>query len=170
MRVVGAFDVAVEHHPCFSRRDPDALAGTAARIGRSNAYVCYHWRHHRPSRFRSLLGATVAGFRLHLQLGARSFANALLGVWGRTRSDAPDGTADAGEGLPAWRYTLERRRAFHRQMLREAGRPRNYARGGLRKIAGERDPVGSGTDRRWTTSRLQHAGVPELQNQLRDPA
>jgi hypothetical protein len=154
MAVVGAFEVAVEHHPCPTRRDPDVLAGAAARVGRSNAYVCYHWRHHRPSRLRSLLGATAAGLRLRLWTWAQACTKpwkealrkealrkeALPGLRGAASPSAASGT-DAGGGLPAWRYALERRRAFHLQMLREAGRPRNYARHGLRKEGGERDPV-----------------------------
>ena len=45
LRIRTAFDVSVEHHFDLARLTPATLSDMAARMGRSTAYVDYHWHH-----------------------------------------------------------------------------------------------------------------------------
>lgn len=44
-RLVGAFDVAVEHHFDAERLNAPGILDMARRMGRSNAYMFHHWKH-----------------------------------------------------------------------------------------------------------------------------
>ena len=106
MRIVGAPDVVVEHRPGKDRITREALRQAAERVGRSDAYVSYHWRH-QGSRARSSAGLVDATLRLLLR---------------RSVTQVPE------RGLPGWEHSLIRRRAYHRQMLKEVYRTRKYDR------------------------------------------
>lgn len=105
MRIAGALDVVVDHHPDPSRSERAVLRSIAEGIGRSDAYVGYHWRHQEASRLRSWAGFLDANVRLALRR--------LVGQIG-TR------------GLPSWEHRLLRRKGYHRQMLAELQSDRKY--------------------------------------------
>lgn len=110
MRVAGALDVVVAHCPDPNRTQRAALQSIVERIGRSDAYVAYHWRHERASRLRSWAALADVGLRLAVR---RLF----------DRADE--------QGLPLWELRLRRRQGYHRQMLVERHAPRKYDRLGL---------------------------------------
>lgn len=107
-RLIGAPDVVVEHHPEPGRLARSAFLISVERLGRSGAYVDYHWRHAQTSSLRSR--ATVA------------YWTAQLKVW-RIRHPR---SADMNEGIETAEMRLIRRRAYHRQMQRLVGTPRRY--------------------------------------------
>ena len=57
--LVTAFDVAVEHHPDSPRLTPQGFRHAAAKTGRSEAYINYHWRNQTDWNVVSLLGGLV---------------------------------------------------------------------------------------------------------------
>jgi len=105
LRIAGALDVVVDHHPDSSRAQRSVLRSIAERIGRSEAYVGYHWRHQDASRMRSWVGFIDANVRLVLR-----------------RLVGPAET----RGLPDWEHRLLRRKGYHRQMLVELQSDRAY--------------------------------------------
>lgn len=113
MRIAGASDVVVDHCPGKDRVTHTALQQAAERVGRSDAYVSYHWRHQGGSRMRSWFGWIDASSRL-----------AVYRLFAKTPT----------QGLRNWEHLLVRRKAYHRQMLREFGHPRKYAQFGYEKI------------------------------------
>lgn len=119
LRIRGALDVTVEHHLDSSRLKHFAFRNAMERLGRSMAYMGYHWRHEEGGRLRSLLGMAKAAGEL---------------VMRRMVTRTPE------EGMPGWEQDALRRYYYHKQMLTEAGRPRNYLRRGLRKVGGKVHP------------------------------
>jgi len=114
-RVARAYDTVVEHHPDPSRLTVEAFTGWADKLGRSDAYVDYHWRHASASRVRSAGAVAYWSGRL---------AAEILNRWAAGRSE---------EQIPAERLEQLRFRGYHRHMLSLAGTPRQYARHGLEK-------------------------------------
>jgi glycosyltransferase involved in cell wall biosynthesis len=117
-RIAGRLDVAVEHHFDGGRLCARQLADLARRMGRSDAYVLYHWEHGVVRRPHACLVRAVLG------LAWRRVRYA--GRWNRADDDGP---------LPC-RLRSAKRVAFLRQYLRERRRPRNYAERGLAKCGG----------------------------------
>jgi glycosyltransferase involved in cell wall biosynthesis len=109
-RVAGAPDTVVVHVPGTDRLRRGAFLSALDKLGRSQAYVNYHWRHERASVARSALAAAywglyLAGWRVTQRLPSTS-----------DEGISPD------EMHPAFAQ------AYHREMLTLAGTPRRYAR------------------------------------------
>lgn len=111
-RIAPAFDVEVEHHFAPSRLTHASLASAMQRLGRTQAYLHYHWRHRdgvfRQSPLRTWL--RIALLRTKYALKART-----------ARQIAPN-----DEGMAAWESYYIREIAYLRQSLIEGQRPRRY--------------------------------------------
>jgi hypothetical protein len=112
----GGEDSTAEHHCGEHRLMRSALVDVLARQGRSQAYVDYHWKH------RSAWFPTFCRAKALLGLSGLRILKRLLGnrnpVIGRR------------EARWLWRWS------YHRQMVIEAQRPRQYERFGLEKLEG----------------------------------
>ena len=114
-KIQAAFEVAVEHHFDASRASRRGLLGTAARMGRCDAYVHYHWLHidhswTRLQRSRSTLGlAARRGF---------SWRSCLV----------------RGQ-VARWEIERVKANAYMDQYDKERRRSRNYSKRGLEKLA-----------------------------------
>jgi glycosyltransferase involved in cell wall biosynthesis len=106
-RIAGALDCQVEHHPSPERITWLAFVNAAHRMGRSSAYVDYHWRH-QPADIR-----LIDLWRGQLMLRAR------LALRHRERRDAV---------APWWAIGAVSKVSYLRQMLYEQGRSRRYDR------------------------------------------
>jgi len=108
LRIADALDVVVEH--CF---DPHRLLRPnwlrmARNVGRTRAYIAYHWEHHDSPSARK--GLVLSRLR--------------LAAW-RVRRH---GDTRAREGIPDWELRMMRDIGFYEQMLRENGQGRRYSR------------------------------------------
>ena len=114
-----ALPVCVEHHFQEDRLTPARMRRAAEAMGRSWAYVAYHWKHE-PAPQPWLRWVRTA---LRLQLyRARHFL--------QTRGRKAD-------YLPGWEVQQRQDVAFAAQMLRERKRPRRYAQFGLAPLMPE---------------------------------
>jgi glycosyltransferase involved in cell wall biosynthesis len=120
LRIASAFDVAVEHHPGPDRLTRGAFAGAMDTLGRSDAYLDYHWRHAPASRGRSAVAMAYWAVRI----GARRLVHPL--------------SSNRDEGMPPDEMAWRRFCAYHRQLIAYAGAPRDYDRHGLRPRAARR--------------------------------
>jgi glycosyltransferase involved in cell wall biosynthesis len=112
-RIAGRLDVAVEHHFDPSRLSRKALLAMAARLGRSEAYVDYHWAHNeRPD-------GLLAKLRARVGLAARRLLR-----W-----------RDCYRRQRVMRWEIQRVRvnAYLSHLAHERKRPRNYERRGPHK-------------------------------------
>jgi glycosyltransferase involved in cell wall biosynthesis len=115
-RIAGRLDVPVEHHFDPSRLSREALLATAAGMGRSEAYVDYHWAHNeRPD-----------GLILKLRARAGLFARRLLRWQNCYRRQC----------VMWWELKRVRATAYLAHLAHERKRPRNYDKRGLRKHRG----------------------------------
>jgi glycosyltransferase involved in cell wall biosynthesis len=114
-RIVSAFGVTVEHHFDESRLLRASFLDTARKMGRSSAYMAYHWEH-----------KDVRRPRLELVL-----ARLRLAKWRRQRRRECSGV----EGMPEWEMFLCKELHFFRSYLAERKRPRNYRKHGLVRVA-----------------------------------
>lgn len=114
LRIVSAFDVAVEHHPSPTRLTRGAFAASMDKLGRSDAYLDYHWRHAPASRRRSAAAAAYWSLRI----GARRLLHPFS-----SRRD---------EGMSPDEMAWRRFRAYHRQLIAYVGSARDYDHHGLR--------------------------------------
>jgi GT2 family glycosyltransferase len=113
LRITSAFDVAVEHHPSPDRLTREAFAASMDKLGRSDAYLDYHWRHAPASRARSAAAAAYWSLRI---TGRR-----LL----------PPSASPRQEGMSPDEMAWRRFRAYHRQLVLYVGTDRHYDRHGL---------------------------------------
>ncbi len=111
-RLVSNFDSVVEHHFDLTRATRAGLLATARGMGRSNAYVFYHWEH---NRYPFALPRFAFAF-VRLQL-ARHLDHL--------------GSTDVNE-VSAAVLRLEETVAFCREFIVQSRRPRKYDRHGLR--------------------------------------
>lgn len=102
-----AFDVKVDHHIAEDRLRYPAFKKIMEKQGRSDAYLNYHWRHDGGSRLRS-------GIALLFWYGR---------LWVLT-SGADRNRLE--EGMSIQEMIVRRRIAYHKQMIRYIGQPRNY--------------------------------------------
>ena len=137
LRIVSAFDVVVEHHPSLDRLTRGAFAGAMDKLGRSDAYLDYHWRHAPASRGRSAAAAAYWSLRI----GARRLQHPFSST--RDEGMSPDEMA--------WRRYC----AYHRQLIEYVGAPRDYDRHGLRP----RVPWAADRDGRSTEPSPQTVGA-----------
>ena len=114
-RLVSSFDAEVEHHFDIMRLSADKLLSSACNIGRSHAYIFYHWEHQR---------SRMAFPRLILSRMKR--------LWTRywAKSATYRGSAVSLAALKA-----EQEHAFYREYLIQRRRPRKYALRGLTPLA-----------------------------------
>jgi glycosyltransferase involved in cell wall biosynthesis len=112
-RLKHAEDVRVIHHPGESRLLRRAWLGAARNVGRTNAYLRYHWEHDdiKTPYARFLLLAVKLWFRRMLQ---------------------PPPSPDS-EGCPEWELSYVWQLEMYRQFCLERRRPRNYEKHGLNK-------------------------------------
>lgn len=108
-RIAFSSTATVEHHFDQSRLTPESLLATARAMGRSHAFVFYHWDHH-VSRLPSIKVA-----RCWLKRGLIRLSS----VW------------QQGGQLSKAAIEVERELAFHCEYLNQCSRPRKYARQGL---------------------------------------
>jgi glycosyltransferase involved in cell wall biosynthesis len=115
-RLITRFDVAVWHHVDPPRIARDQLLKTARQMGRSKAYIAYHWRH-----------AEAA------QMPGRGMSD-LARLWAHRIAHFRE--CFVAKQTSEWEMRLVERMEISRQIRRESGRPRNYARRGLVKLRG----------------------------------
>jgi glycosyltransferase involved in cell wall biosynthesis len=119
-RLVSAFgeEATVEHHFDPSRLSRASFLAGAEKMGRSWAYVAYHWEHFAPSPHRPV----------HI---LRSWLRLLR--WRLRHSREWRGRV---EGCAPGEMNLTKDLCFYRQLRIEERRPRNYDRHGLQKKRG----------------------------------
>jgi glycosyltransferase involved in cell wall biosynthesis len=110
-RLVGAFDVAVEHHFDLTRTTRAGLLDTARKKGRSNAFVFHHWEH-QTSR--------LIVPRLLVYLQRRQWVRFTGWLTGN-----PD------ELISGTELRMEEKVAFCREYIAQRRRPRKYSLQGL---------------------------------------
>lgn len=120
-----AFRAQVVHAPDASRLKRCDWLDLARKHGRQEAYIDYHW-HHVTGSCRWLRWLWVSA-KLHLR-----------------RVLQPPPKLDE-EGCPDWEMCYAADVEKFRQQAIEQRRPRNYARHGLIKLAGERGPAAERT-------------------------
>lgn len=114
-RLVAVPEAVVIHHFDPSRLSFGSLWTTAEKMGRSEAYIHYHWQHDPWWRWQWL---STSRHTLSLVV-KRAFG----------------GRAWTGSGVPQyWMLPLVMAWGFYRQYALERKRPRNYTRRGFRKI------------------------------------
>lgn len=112
-KVAPALDVEVVHHPDPSRLTTQALIGALEGLGRSQAFIRYHWRHDDPVAHESPL-------RTQLRITSLQAKAAVKDLWRPVRSSE--------EGLSSSEAYYVRQLAYLRQSVVERQRPRLYAR------------------------------------------
>ncbi len=117
--LAAAEDSTVLHHCGEHRLTRNSLINVIAQQGRSQAYIDYHWKHRRA--WLSLLHGLAWSARLCGVATLHRLSGNRPAVIGRR------------EARWLWRWS------YHRQMAREAGRPRHYARFGLEKLVAEHE-------------------------------
>jgi glycosyltransferase involved in cell wall biosynthesis len=111
-KLVARWDVAVEHHCSDERLNRDGLVPIAQRMGRSRAYLRYHWEH------RNVLAPRLAELWVRLKLMLRRGFDVLVSGGGEPR---------------AWEVAYITHVHLYRHYRSETSRPRNYGRHGLVK-------------------------------------
>jgi glucosyl-dolichyl phosphate glucuronosyltransferase len=114
-RLIGAFEVAVEHHFDPRRICGDGLLDIARKKGRSNAFVFHHWQHQR---------SRMAGPRLLWFCTMRTLIRLCSRLVGQAAAVPTGPTLHVEEEL-----------AFCREYLIQRQRPRKYSRRGLAPLA-----------------------------------
>lgn len=109
-RIKSAFDVSVEHHPDLRRLSRTVWKETAKKVGKSEAYLSYHWEH-RQYTFPALYSGLLY---YHLRL------------WLKQILVSHDMNCDAG--IPLWEFQLRRKIHRIRQHIRERGNTPKYNR------------------------------------------
>ena len=115
MKTVKRLDAFVWHHPDAGRLTRGNWLALAERMGRSQAYIDYHWRHlspRMPHVRQSVLRSRVAIRRLL----------------------CPSDVVEA-EGAPSWELLKVSRCSYWRQICIERRRRRNYVKHGLARLA-----------------------------------
>jgi GT2 family glycosyltransferase len=112
LRICPVNDTFVIHRPDPSRLLRSAWLTAAARYGRTNAYLMYHWKHSRLPY--PALRVFLLRMKLFLRILPRQSA----------RLDA--------EGCPDWEMSYLTRIEGLKRFIEESGRPRNYGPRALR--------------------------------------
>jgi glycosyltransferase involved in cell wall biosynthesis len=113
-RIAPLFDVEVEHHFDLSRMTKDGLLASARRLGHSDAYLDYHWRHQEPNGVRAKLALYVLW-------------RAWIGMRDRLFGCGPYLISFAA-------ISAEHKIAFYRETLKQGLRPRRYKKRGLESL------------------------------------
>ena len=104
LRIVSAFDVMVEHHPETSRLLRSAYIDMAQKMGRSDAYIEYHWEGKKYSKISLYYIITKHYFRL------------ILKRWWRFHQRKSE------EGAPVWELLIIKEIYFYKQYIIEQTR------------------------------------------------
>ena len=126
-RIAPAFHVQVEHHFDAARLRHASFVSALEGLGRSQAYLQYHWRH-------TSVPFEESSFRTRLRLWALTVKYKLRRL---LRGSPPD------EGMPTWESYYVRHRAYLRQSLIERTRPRRYSKYGDRPLNDDSTPDAS---------------------------
>ncbi len=110
-RLVGAFDISVEHHFQARRLSREAFLLRAEVEGCAAAYTAHHWQH------QTVRYPFCKWLILRLKLFLKRLTR-------RAKWMSP-------EGLPVWELNDTVQLSFLRHYLRERRRPRNYTKEGL---------------------------------------
>jgi glycosyltransferase involved in cell wall biosynthesis len=103
-KLIGAFDIAVEHHFDIKRLTAEGLIDFARNLGRSHAYVFHHWQHHRS---RLVIPRLIL---CHLH---RFFAKYLVHFKSKIGRNITDKELQLEQDLAFYReYIVQRRRKF----------------------------------------------------------
>jgi hypothetical protein len=121
-KLIGNFDVVIEHHPDPARLRYESWLRMARGKGAERAYQWHHWY------YRDLPRPRLMMFYLATKL--------VLRRWISRRRRPHD------EGIEPWELSYVEDIAKCARYLKECRRPRNYERGGLRK----RPALGPGSD------------------------
>ena len=150
-RIAPALEIEVEHHFHPSRLTRQSMASALRGLGRSQAYIHYHWRQDDP-----LFEESALHTRLRIAALESKYAlNRLL--------RGPNGP----EGMEAWESFYVRRLAYLRQSLIERRRPRRYTKYGARRLPFEPIPQ-SWDGKNAPLSLAEHSPIPR--SQLLPPA
>lgn len=122
-RIAPALDVTVEHHFHPSRLTHRSMVSALRGLGRSQAYIQYHWWQDDPIFEES---TTRTRLRISTLEAKYALRRVLRG------SSAP-------EGMDTWESFYVRRLAYLRQSLIERRRPRRYAKCGARRLQADPD-------------------------------
>jgi glycosyltransferase involved in cell wall biosynthesis len=120
-KIAYASDADVEHHFDASRLSRASLLEAARKLGKSNAYMAWHWAH-----------TPVTWPRLRLAKAAARLAYYRV----RRRKDCR-----RIEGAAAWEIQLLSDVHFFSHTLQEQKRPRRYGMNGLRMLAADAAPA-----------------------------
>jgi len=116
-RVTSAFDVCVEHHFDAARLTTDSFIQSATKMGRSYAYLAYHWKHDPEVHVYSQL--MYCYFRHLLSRVRRHRKYRKIGMW------------------PGYELRMLSHIFYLRQYMIESKKPRKYDKYGLRKLSHE---------------------------------
>jgi len=109
-RLVAAFNIAVEHNCSSDRLSRTSYLNYVEKVGRSEAYIDYHWR-----------GKLVQPVRLCLGL-LRQYARLVRNRIALYRE------TQAREGMPLWEFQLLMWIYYRRQLLTERGNNKKYTK------------------------------------------
>jgi glycosyltransferase involved in cell wall biosynthesis len=117
-RIAPALEVIVEHHFHPSRLTHRSMVSALTGLGRSQAYIQYHWWQEDP-----IFEESTARTRLRIAVleAKYAFRRVLRG-------------ASGPEGMETWESFYVRRLAYLRQSLIERRRPRRYTKCGARRL------------------------------------
>jgi len=116
-RTTTAFDVCVEHHFDAARLTTDSFIQSATKMGRSYAYLAYHWKHDHEVHVYSQL--MYCYFRHLLSRARRHRKYRKIGMW------------------PGYELSMLSHIFYLRQYMIESKTPRKYDKYGLRKLRHE---------------------------------
>ncbi len=116
-RIAPAFDVCVEHHFDAARLTTDSFIQSATKMGRSYAYLAYHWKHDPEVHVYSQL--MYCYFRHLLSRARRHRKYRKIGMW------------------PGYELSMLSHIFYLRQYMIESKKPRKYDKYGLRKLRHE---------------------------------
>ena len=114
--IMGCPDITVEHHPDVSLLSSSSFRARAESLGRSEAYISYHWEQRRWPLWKLYAGWIY----YRLQLWVKHVRNR--------------GGMFDGEGIPIEEFEVRRRLARIRQHLSERGSYPKYQQQGLIKM------------------------------------
>ena len=107
-------EVVVEHYPDSSILNRSSLLNRAKRLGRSEAYISYHWQHTNWNLFFLYSGIVVHSLKLSLK---------------RMLSKSEE----LNKGIPTWEFNLVRKISRLKQHIKEHKKEQYYEKYGLIK-------------------------------------
>ncbi len=121
-RIAYVSNAPVVHHFDQDRLLRTSFISAARRHGRARAYMAYHWQHEPYATSRRVRSQHLNLLLRYILLMSKRVLYPM--DWLRR------------EGIPKWEFGLVRQISGIKQSFRDSRRPRNYERGGLRKLHG----------------------------------